>query len=52
MDSESSTDVTGLPSNTSSVTNAPTVTFENITFSDGTMISLESTDVVVLVGAQ
>ena len=50
MYNESSTDVTSLPSNTSSVTNAPTVTFENITFSDGTMISLESTDVVVLVG--
>ena len=33
-----------------SATTDPAVTFESITFSDGTTISLEPTDIVVLVG--
>ena len=41
---------TGLPQKTDSVTTDPSVTFESITFSDDTTITLEPTDVVVLVG--
>ena len=39
-----------LPQKTGSATTDPAVTFESITFSDGTTLPLESTDVVVLVG--
>ncbi len=39
-----------LPRKTCSPSTDPSLTFESITFSDGTMISLEPTDVVVLVG--
>ena len=38
------------PRKTSSTITDPSVTFESITFSDGTTIALEPTDVVVLVG--
>ena len=41
---------TGLPQKTDSVTTDPAFTFKSITFSDGTTIALEPTDVVVLVG--
>ena len=41
---------TDLPQDTDSVTIDPTFTFKSITFSDGTTITLEPTDVVVLVG--
>ena len=41
---------TGLPQKTDSVMTDPAVTLESITFSDGTTIALEPTDVVVLVG--
>ena len=38
------------PAETRSATTDPAVTFESITFSDGTKITLQPTDVVVLVG--
>ena len=41
---------TDLPQKIDSVTTDPAFTFKSITFSDGTTITLEPTDVVVLVG--
>ena len=41
---------TDLPQKIDSVTTNPAFTFKSITFSDGTTITLEPTDVVVLVG--
>ena len=48
--SESSLSGTQLADESNSVYIPPTVSFESVTFSDGTTISLDPTDVVVLVG--
>lgn len=50
MNHEGQKSDTDLPQKTDSVTTDPAFTFKSITFSDGTTITLESTDVVVLVG--
>ena len=50
MDHDMHMSDTRLPRETDSATTDPAVTFESITFSDGTTILLEPTDVVVLVG--
>ena len=50
MDNMSRESNTNVPVEACTVDNDPSVTFESITFSDGTEITLGSTDVVVLVG--
>ncbi len=50
MENDTQQNGTGLSEDIVSTVIDPTVTFESITFSDGTTISLESTEVVVLVG--
>ena len=50
MNHDSHKNDTDLPQKIDSVTTDPEVTFESITFSDGTTITLEPTDVVVFVG--
>ena len=50
MEHDSHQSNTGQPQETESGAATPTATFESITFSDGTTVSLEPTDVVVLVG--
>ena len=47
MDTEES--INGTP-DSKSTNGSPSVTFGSITFSDGTMIELDPTDVIVLVG--
>ena len=50
MEHDTQKNDTGLSEEIVSVTTEPAITFKSITFSDGTTIPLEPTDVVVLVG--